>query len=47
MLYYRRNIEIIIFYTKKVPLGGLTRKVSQVSLTDFNDPLICCRASKN
>ena len=25
----------------------LTRKVSQVSLTDFNDFLICCRASKN
>ena len=25
----------------------LTRKVSQVSLTDFNDSLICCRASKN
>ena len=25
----------------------LTRKVSQVSLTDFNDSLICCRTSKN
>ena len=25
----------------------LTRKVSQVSLTDFNDSLICWRASKN
>ena len=25
----------------------LTRKVSQVSHTDFNDSLICCRASKN
>ena len=25
----------------------LTRKVSQVSLIDFNDSLICCRASKN
>ena len=25
----------------------LTRKVSQVSLTDFKDSLICCRASKN
>ena len=25
----------------------LTRKVSQVSLTDFNHSLICCRASKN
>ena len=25
----------------------LTRKVSQVSLTDFNDSLICCRALKN
>ena len=25
----------------------LTRKVSQVSLTDFNDSLICCRSSKN
>ena len=27
--------------------GSLTRKVSQVSLADFNDSLICCRASKN
>ena len=27
--------------------SSLTRKVSQVSLTDFNDSLICCRASKN
>ena len=25
----------------------LTRKVSQVSLTDVNDSLICCRALKN
>ena len=26
---------------------NLTRKVSQVCLTDFNDSLICCRVSKN
>ena len=29
------------------PTLNLTRKVSQVSLTDFNDSLICCSTSKN
>ena len=33
-------------YKAKI-LRILTRKVSQVTLTDFNDSLICCRASKN
>ena len=37
----------IAFRLRHTKFSVLTRKVSQVSLTDFNDSLICCRASKN
>ena len=43
MVRIKKSKEVTKKYMK---LTNLTRKVSQVSLTDFNDSLICCRASK-
>ena len=45
-LYVCVNTRFVCPFSQKA-LPGLTRKVSQVSLTDFNNSLIFCRASKN
>ena len=46
-IFLNRKTKFLWNVTKGCFCTYLTRKVSQVSLGDFNDSLICCRASKN